>query len=583
LFLAPVKFGSLVGVVEVGFFPVGLLDWIYGSWPPSLYPSLAGVALLAALVVCRRAVPVIWIWLLPGVWLLLLLGVTPGLLRTSEWDYALLFLWHLLGVFCTGAAVLWVLASEPGASRWCLTGLSLGLAWSSLSGWYQVKGGGLAQTAAYVEAMVQRDGRDLPGELKDRLRQTRAFGGFVYPNSYAAHLILTGPVLVLVLWRLGASFEPVRVSRVLFVGGGVVLVGGALWLSASRAAVLAAGAGVGVALWLAPELRRWRWPLATAGVAAVVLLCAILTAQRAGSKFASLESRLTYYRAAVGMFADHPLTGVGLGEFFPQYLRRKPPATEDSRDAHSLLLSVASQAGLVGGLCALLCLCVPFLLRPLCAWARQPVDAAMMTCVQAGLAAWSLHSLTDFDLQIPGTVATVAMLPLLTMASPCGNPDPQARPPRYEGRLRYGLLSLAALAVCGAWRLPGEYEYQLLYDGCQGRETALPWARQQAARVAGRLPWNPYPWFVLGRTAEGQGAWRLAAEAYQTALLRAPHRAAFHRRLAVCLLGVGETAAARESVRTALRWYPHDRETRALAVHLGVEVSPDCPRSSQGL
>jgi probable O-glycosylation ligase (exosortase A-associated) len=61
---------------------------------------------------------------------------------------------------------------------------------------------------------------------------------------------------------------------------------------------------------------------------------------------ASAASRLEAWNAALGMIADHPITGVGLASFgpaFPDYSQKKP------REAHNTLLQISAESGIVGG------------------------------------------------------------------------------------------------------------------------------------------------------------------------------------------------------------------------------------------
>src|SRR5437660_1350265 len=61
---------------------------------------------------------------------------------------------------------------------------------------------------------------------------------------------------------------------------------------------------------------------------------------------ASAATRLESWRAAAGMIADHPLTGVGLASYgpaFPHYSDKHP------REAHDTVLQIAAESGVVAG------------------------------------------------------------------------------------------------------------------------------------------------------------------------------------------------------------------------------------------
>ena len=568
LFLAPLKFGSVIESGGISSVPVTGWDWAFATWAPFAFPALCGLALAWAAALHRPPSLLATSLVLPGAWLLLFLSLAPGLIRTTEWDAASLLLSHLLGVACLSLAVYWALeAGDQRLRAWLLAGVAAGLAWSAAQGWMQTVGGGLAQAEAFALEDAKRRGVVLPVDLLCRLEQRRAFAGFTIANSYAAHLVLAAPPLLYALWRAGNRVEPVRVSRWLFPGLGFLLAGGALLLSQSRAAMLALGGGTAVAIFMHPRLRRWRVPLAVGFVAVTVSAFAALTWVRPGSKFSSLQARVGYYRAAVGMFARHPLTGIGLGEFQSHFLRVKPAEAEEARHPHNLLLSMAAQSGVAGGAAAALCLALPLALGPVLGRRRGAADDALLFFVRAGLASWCLHSLTDFNLMVPGTLGTAAVLPLLVLDVPPHQEGETSRRGRTAAWAVAGMLAAGALA--SLWRYPGELAYarqtRLLRRGV---DTDAVY--EQAARTGRLLPLSPYPWSALGRLAWKRGQFGLARRAYREAVRRAPHRSAFRRHLAEALVALGEPEAAREHARAAVTWHGTDPKARELARRLGV-------------
>ncbi|MFZ2148970.1 MAG: O-antigen ligase family protein, partial [Sedimentisphaerales bacterium] len=63
----------------------------------------------------------------------------------------------------------------------------------------------------------------------------------------------------------------------------------------------------------------------------------------------SMLVRWQYWHASAKLFADHPLTGVGPGNFALFYTRYKPPAALESvADPHNFLLSILTQYGPLG-------------------------------------------------------------------------------------------------------------------------------------------------------------------------------------------------------------------------------------------
>ena len=574
--VAPLKLGSVAVPGEVGYFPLSPWEVVFGTWPPFLGAVFAGVALLLA-VLFLPPPRLNWrFWLFPNAWLLLAaVACLFGWIRTTERDAAILLSWHFCGIAAFALAVFWVWAQDRGLAPWLLAALAFGTLCSAGSGWMQVKGGGFDETLQYLQRAAAESGQPLPGEFVHRLSQGRAFGPFVYPNSFAAHLLLTSPLVLLLAWRAGRRFDPVRVSQPLFLGIATVLTAGAFWFSGSRAGILAVGVGFGLALLLQPVWGRWRWYFLVAGGIGALAVFGLMTRHRVLN---SVGARFDYYRAAVTMVREQPLTGVGLGEFFPNYLRLKPPAAEETRLPHNMLLGMASQCGIFGGIAAALCLLLPFWLWWLTIHGRLPgVDAWLVAVGEVGLFAWSVHSLTDFNCEITGSVMTVAMVPLLLFPAPAPEPvpNPAARGFRFSAiGVRAAAAVLGLLSLLALTRIPGEYTYQRLTSLLRSPQVPFGEVWETAVRAGQQLPWSPYPWVILGRKAEELQAPEIALQAYDEARHRAPHRAAFHLRAADYAWRLGDREKALAAFREAQFWYPYAKRNAEVARRLGLEPGP---------
>lgn len=546
LVLAPLKFGLVTGTMEISAFPLLPFEWLLSTWPPWLFPPLAGVALLVSMASIRGPARFGWSMAVPGVWLLLLVGALPGLLRTTEWDIAQQFLWHLTGACCAALAAYRTVSLDRQARVWLLGAVVTGACLASLQAWNQVVFGGYEQTLE----TAREHGIALAAPVVERLREGRASGPFVYPNSLAAHMVLVVPLALLAVWRAGRWFEPTRWSRPLFAGFGAVLLGGALVLSGSRAGVASLVAAVLGTAVLSRGLGRWRLAVAVALLVCGLALAAIVNR---GRGLSSLEARGEYYKACVAMVAGHPLTGVGLGEFFPWYTRLKPIEAEDTRRPHNLVLGFAAQAGVLGGAAAVLCLSLPLWFRGAFRTDGWHIDPALGGAVFAGLSAWFLHSLLDFNVHIPGTLATVAALPFLCVDR---TPNSASRPGGNGALPGAVACALALVAVVGLWRWPGERAYaQLLAAGPPGTSSSAEWDRL-VERACRRLPLSPYPCWVGAKAALARGQSGPALGLLRETVRRAPHRAVFLDALATELARNGEVEAARRVQRRADRWKP---------------------------
>lgn len=578
LLIAPIKLGSVVGTGGIALFPDGIFSWLLGGWPPAFTPVFTGLALILVLLERRgRPLPPLRLLLfltLPA--LLLTISCLIGFIRTTETDMALIFFWHILSLTSLCFAIILHLEQTPEA-RWTLIGaLTAGGLCSAYSGIYQ-RFWGLNETREMLYQMYREQGTPIPAGLLSRLNQNRVFAGFTYPNNFAAHLILTAPPALVLLFRWGNKIEPARVSRLLFSAIGLLLFGAALIFTGSRAAVVAIVlAGI---LTLCVEgvremNRRGRYPrkMILLAIALFILMLTsggiLLKVMNHGRKWSSLGARITYYQCAWQMFRQHPVTGVGMGEFFPWYMRLKPPKAEETRIPHNLFLGFLAQCGLVGGLAALFFLAQPLLILLFAnRFTIQFASRSIRVATFLGATAWLVHSLADFNIQISGTVITAGILPFLALKIPRVSTKPGASQP-----LLPMLWILALLTLGNVWRLPGERSFSQLTALLNQPGIRLGRIQEKAEQSSRFLPYSPYPWDILGKIAFSARNFELAAFAFSKAVERAPHRASFHAHLAKSYLLTGDLKKAEKRIKEALKWYPYDPKYQEIAQKIKARI-----------
>jgi putative inorganic carbon (hco3(-)) transporter len=82
-----------------------------------------------------------------------------------------------------------------------------------------------------------------------------------------------------------------------------------------------------------------------------VLLLPVFASQLESSKQRSIGGRATENRIALAMFADHPIIGVGPGQYtnrYRDYSRKIGNDPRPVRASHSFVLEVAAEQGIVG-------------------------------------------------------------------------------------------------------------------------------------------------------------------------------------------------------------------------------------------
>jgi O-antigen ligase len=190
----------------------------------------------------------------------------------------------------------------------------------------------------------------------------RAAGPFGESNFFALSLAVLVPFAVHVVpsgsWRrlLGLVALPLLLAGLLSTGsrGGLIAAAVALVVSGLAA-------------------RRTARPAVLAGalVTAVVVIAAgvsLFSAQLQDAQSRTLDGRSTENKIALAMFADHPLLGVGPGNyptFYRDYARRIGNDARDLREPHSLPLEIAAEQGVAGllGWAAMLVALVGYALR----------------------------------------------------------------------------------------------------------------------------------------------------------------------------------------------------------------------------
>jgi putative inorganic carbon (hco3(-)) transporter len=317
---------------------------------------------------------------------------------------AVFLLWGIAGIYGAldvGTAIKVLSIFVMGASVYLVTSQTIrspeeahGIMWAAavtvgITVLYTVVAG-FSGSLSYVET-------DEGGEA-----YTRFAGIFGHPNALGGFLALAIPPMV----ALAAS-ETVwwkRLSGYLLIIGAMV----GLVLTYSRGAWL--GTGVGLLI-LLPVLKRGFWLILGAVLLGPVLVGMVTSSDAvlarlesiaaAGSDPALME-RLEIWGMAFRLVAEHPLLGVGLGNFQAAYGRLMVPdlplltyPLELPEHAHNLFLNLAVEVGLVGVSAFAWLLAVAFLrVRQIKRFADWRVGVWSMG-LAAGLVAISVQALVD--------------------------------------------------------------------------------------------------------------------------------------------------------------------------------------------
>ena len=242
---------------------------------------------------------------------------------------------------------------------------------------------------------------------------------------------------------------------ILALAGGLTLTG----LVRARAVPLRRlGLAVAAALLLAAAV----WPLLPkrGNVAAGGLAARLAAAFRTGSLDATANKRLLFWRGALDVILEEPLSGCGLGGFpyeFPVRFGRKHHPVEFTDNATNALLDVAAEAGLPA-LALALAAVIPILVRAFDAALTRQRSAVEPRLAGAALIGFAIASMTGSHLRFPEIGCLVVAIAALVLfsGSPEGTPDPDLVPPRYATAVLVASAVVASLLVIWPTRRPEE-------------------------------------------------------------------------------------------------------------------------------
>jgi O-antigen ligase len=215
------------------------------------------------------------------------------------------------------------------------------------------------------------------------------------PLGYANGLGIYAAIGLLLAAGLAVAtpWTPARVACLGCIG----ILAPTLYLTESRAAMLALAAGVVVLLAFGRRMSR---PVALgAAAAAVGLVIAVVLMHQTGERSLVTElfgeNRPRYWHVAWREFTENRVLGSGAGTFDEFWLDWRTVSSY-ARDAHNLYLETLAELGIPGLLLLLSALLPPlFVLRR----GRDPLRAT----AAAGYVAYLIHTGVDWDWELPAT------------------------------------------------------------------------------------------------------------------------------------------------------------------------------------
>lgn len=307
----------------------------------------------------------------------------------------------------------------------------------------------------------------------------RASGFYICPNHLAGLLELVGLLaLSVAVWGRGQTWSRLVAGYVAFM----CLVG--IALTGSRGGYLSTVGGLAAFAVLSLIVvrkvkRRWFWGglmLALLGSVAVVggaMFAMSKSAdldRRLGTVYDPSNMRILMWKAALKAHELSPWTGVGSGSylFYGRHFRDRS-VQNDAQHVHNDYLELLAEYGIIGSALMLIFLAAHLgsgfsamgaimrtRLKPF-GLARSN-ELAVVLGILSGLAALAAHSITDFNLHIPGNTMLVAALfgILANPRTPVAEEEVRRRASGVLVRLTPALLGIPLIAVA-APRVRAEY------------------------------------------------------------------------------------------------------------------------------
>lgn len=285
----------------------------------------------------------------------------------------------------------------------------------------------LAAGVAAAYTVVQVGGVDpiLYGRTAGLGAFVRPFATMGHPNFLSAFLVMALPLVGLALIRALRQRQPLAAAVVVVIAA---LSGVAVAVTVSRGAWLALAAAAAIVVAGALTGGERRAAALTAGVAGAtaVALGLVALVMPAGTLMLSgvlarvrhltdSASRQHIWRAAWGLFREHPVTGTGLDTFQVAFADKRTPAywaiewNASPTRAHNEALNLLATQGVLGGVAVLVFTAGVVL----AVWRarRAAADRLLVVALAAGVAAFYVQDLFSFTVAGCGTlVVTQAAL-----------------------------------------------------------------------------------------------------------------------------------------------------------------------------
>ena len=395
-FLAILKFGDPVLLQNALVPPDNFQEAVFESWQVKWGYILLAPLIVAGLFAFR------WrkfngLAILPAVWLgwqfiSATRSVSPQLSSLALEHFSACVILFYLGCYALG----------PVKNPWPLwTALALALCWIIHAGFDQHFGGLEATRRLFFST---KDHPELPpGVLTDaylrRIASNRIFSTFSNPDALAGAIELLLPISVLFLWQITPKVRTAMRWVFVAVLGGCGLA--CMYWTGSKAGWLVTVIMIIFAVAASTLARKWKGMIVVTAFFLGLIAFGIHYSADKKKQEVSVGTRITYWKAALRITAQHPILGTGPGTFSIPYAEMKRPEDDFARLCHNDYLEQACDSGMPGFLAySALIIGGLFSLYRYRFYKNLRIDSAVFV-VWLGVTGFCLHSVVDYPLYTP--------------------------------------------------------------------------------------------------------------------------------------------------------------------------------------
>ncbi len=555
IFLLPIKFATIANVPEM---PLWLFNSIFsldiiltqGFFPVSIFTACSAIILFLSLFKHDKGNNGKSSFTFLIIIILLTLTSFIGIKNGSVNDYIWRQISYLFGVTSLAIAVYIQLKNDPKAKKVFIIAISLGTMISIIYGAYQLFYG-FEETRQFYLAM-EKKGTVFPGNFRSRVMENRVYSYFGMCNSFAGYLILVMPLLIYSWKSYLKKFKfPKAINNFLIVSV-LAFTLFILYHTGSRAALACFAIG------LIPFFIKLGKKGAFIGVISTGLITILFFSM--GRDLSSFNYRVDYWNSAWTMFTNNIGFGTGWGDFFHDYMTIKGLANPEApHTPHNLILAFASQVGILGLIASTL-----FIFYPIYIYLKNiKTQTWLQVTLISGWISWSLHSLSDFNLQIPASISVAIIMGMIYLFL-IDRKLPAIKNFPLLQKISFIIIMITTLffannimnqdILLGEMKRLCDPKYKFLDETKSNNNKQI---RDLLNKCSENLPLSPFPYINVANYAISKNDIEFAELCILRAIELAPEKGSLYYKLYYIQIRLGNKKDAQLNLRKAQLLFPH--------------------------